>query len=250
MKFCQNCGKELLEGAKFCESCGTEISMNDVDNTSVNQTPIQENAVDTPTENVMPVETATPVKVKKKIVFSKKSLIVIIAIVLVLIIGGVMVARGISVNKYKGIIESAYSSITYGAEQAENYATLESKVWRNCIYEQSSTETDEYTKNEYGRYYSDFNDALESFYEGESLTYSLVSLNITTVDGYMTDLKDCPKKFEEEYRALKELYIAYSELTDLVVGNSSYSLNTFNETLESAKSNYKSALSSARLILE
>ncbi|UTC43138.1 zinc-ribbon domain-containing protein [Treponema sp. OMZ 857] len=23
MAFCQNCGKELMDGAKFCDSCGT-----------------------------------------------------------------------------------------------------------------------------------------------------------------------------------------------------------------------------------
>lgn len=143
-----------------------------------------------------------------------------------------------------------YSSITYGAERAESYASLESKVWRNCIYKQSSTETDKYTKNGYGLYYSDFNDALSNFYVGESLTYSAVASNVTIVDGYMSELKDCPKKFENEYKALKELYIAYSDITDLVVGNSSYSWNTFNETLESAKSDYKSALSSAKLLLE
>ena len=66
----------------------------------------------------------------------------------------------------------------------------------------------------------------------------------------MSELKDCPEKFEDEYRALKEMYVAYSNLTDLVVGSSSYSLNTFSEALESAKADYKSALSSAKLLLE
>lgn len=250
MKFCEKCGKELLEGAKFCEGCGTAIETDSAENVSDSHNATQESAVDATTENVTNVETVSPVNVRKKIVLSKKSLMIIISIIVLLIIGGIVIARGISLNNYKEKLESAYSSITYGAERAESYASLESKVWRNCIYKQSSTETDKYTKNGYGLYYSDFNDALSNFYVGESLTYSAVASNVTIVDGYMSELKDCPKKFENEYKALKELYIAYSDITDLVVGNSSYSWNTFNETLESAKSDYKSALSSAKLLLE
>lgn len=249
MKFCQNCGKELLEETKFCEGCGTAIPTVDANAVSESQVGTQENIPEPTTEDAVIIETF-PVKIKKKIVLSKKSSLFIGVALAVLIIIGIVIGKTVSLNKYKQNLESAYDSITYGAEQAESYASLQSKVWRNCIYEQSSTETDKYTKNEYGRYYSDFNDALSSFYDGESLTYSLVSLNVTTVDGYMTKLKDCPEKFEDEYRALKELYIAYSDLTDLVVGTSSYSWNTFSETLEDAKADYKSALSSAKLLLE
>ena len=180
---------------------------------------------------------------------------VILAVVLaVLVFAGITIGNAVSIYKnvrasaYKEKLESAYEEITYGADMAERYATLERKVWRNCIYEESSPETDKYTKDKNGLYYSDFNDALSEFYDGEESTFLAVYDSVSLVDAYMSELKDCPEKYKSEYLALGELYIAYLDLTDLVVGTSSYSWNTFNEALENAKSNYKSALHAAKLM--
>lgn len=66
----------------------------------------------------------------------------------------------------------------------------------------------------------------------------------------MTKLKNCPEKLKDEYRAIKEMYVAFYELTDMVIGNSSYSYNSFSEALESARSNFKSARSTAKVLIE
>ncbi len=232
MKFCSNCGKELADGVQFCESCGTAV------------------ASDVMVDGAVIADAASPEPKKKKFVFSKKMGIIISAVLVAVIIAGIVIGNKVSLNQYKEKLESAYDYMTYSALKAENYASLQSKVWRNCIYEQSSTETDKYTKDEKGKFYDDFNDALSSFYSGEIITYMSVDTNVSAVNDLMSELKDCPEKYEDEYKALKELYVAYSELTDLVVGSSTYSWTTFSEALESAKTHYKSALSSARLLLE
>ena len=271
MKFCQNCGKEIADQAKFCVNCGAAVVAKQEEATVKEkveekapeavaeeksadlgeQTEATNASAEAPTDATAAEDpAATDSVVKKKFVLSKKLMIIIGAAIAALAIIGVIIGSAVSSNKYEKKLTEAYERITYGAQLAEEYATLESKVWYNCIYERSSTETDKYTKDEYNRFYDDFNDALLSFYEGESLTKSSVSISDLLLSDQMSELKDCPDKFEKKYAALKDLYVAYSDLVDLVIGDSSYSYNTFSDTLDSAKSDYKSALSSARLIFE
>ncbi len=265
MRFCQNCGKELTEEMKFCATCGCEI-LNENESTEKAQdgdleqlggdasVPVasqeENNKIVNETEDSAAVQGKTNVADKIKFAFTKRNIIIIAAAIVVLVVVGIIVGNSISLNKYEEKLESTYDSMTYGAQIAEKYATLESKVWYNCINKKSSSETDKYTKNDYGSYYSDFNDALTEFYIGENRNYDLVELSVSAMQRSMLELKECPSKYEDEYNALKELYVAYSELTDLVVGDSSYSYNTFSKALEEAKSNYKNALSSAKLVLE
>ena len=65
----------------------------------------------------------------------------------------------------------------------------------------------------------------------------------------MNKLKDYPSKYEEEYKSLKKLYTAYSNLADLVIGDSSYSWTTFSEALERAKADFKTARAEAETVL-
>ena len=110
-------------------------------------------------------------------------------------------------------------------------------------------ETDKYTQDDYGSFHDDFNDALSEFYIGESYNYDLVKTATEEIDALMLELKKCPSKFEDDYETLKELYVAYSDLADLVIGDSSYSYNTFSQALEDAKSDYKSAETDAKIAI-
>ena len=264
MKYCEKCGKELADEVKFCMACGCAVKTAENEKETVTEVitePIEDKTgsiilqeendeVTNDTVTNSTSEDNGTADTKKKFIISKKLIIIIAAVVAVLLVVGIIISNSVSLNKYKEKLESTYDSMTYGAEIAEQYATLESKVWYNSINNKSSTETDKYTKDEDGYYYSDFNDALSEFYNGEMLNYSLIETSVSAMQRNMSELKDCPSKFEDEYEALKELYIAYSELTDLVVGYSSYSYNTFSDALEEAKSNYKSARSSTRLLLD
>lgn len=246
MGYCQNCGKELSGSEKFCLFCGKSVMDGDFE--------YGDGTKDSNTANSFAFGVKENGSDKENPVFSRKIkrriFVVIGAAICALVLLGIIVTNGISSHNYKKQLSKAYETIKSGAELAKSYATLESKVWWNCIHENTSSETDIYTKNEYGRFYSDFNDALASFYSGESLTRGAVSVNVEKVDRVMPKLKKHPKKFEEEYETLRELYVAYSDLTDLVLGDTSHSLNSFTEALNEAISNYKTALSAAKLLFE
>lgn len=257
MEFCSNCEKELTDDKNCCESCGTPVvNQPGTDEKTSVDTFIEGDTTDAKNGDVEITERAPSVKGKKKFAFSKKFFIIGGAVLAVLLIAAVIIGNIVSsnmhkekLNMYREKFELAFDKMTYGAQKSEAYATLERKVWRNCIYEDGSAETDKYTKDGNGRFYDDFNDALSSFYDGESLNWLTILANSSEVDTLMAELKDCPEEFEDEYRALKELYIAYSGLTDLVLGDSSYSYNSFSEALENARSDYKNALSSTKLLI-
>ncbi len=267
--FCEKCGQEIAKESKFCPSCGAanvnatqqeEVLVNQNTEPQTQESPIQEEVVANEagviTENAPPVYQA-PFQEQKETLqekinkFGKTKVIAIGGAALVaLVVIIAIVITSISSASYKGKLEEAYTEIQAAAEYAEDYASLESKVWYNCIQENESTETDEYTQDEYGIFYDDFNDALSDFYLGEYSTYSIVNSKTQTINSLMSELKDPPSKFEDEYQALRELYVAYSDMADLVIGDSSYSYNTFSEALNNAKASYKNASSNARSYLE
>lgn len=256
MKFCQNCGNELNEEAIFCPKCGANTNQP----TPVsNQQAAAENA---PVNNPYSMNSTVGVdvmrqeayagKVKKPMNKKKVIRIVIIAVaalIVAAIVAGI-VSHTVSMNAYKNNLESVYNSMTYAASEAEQYCSLQSKVWRNCIHKNESSETDKYTQDSYGYFYSDFNDALKSFYDGESETLQLINSAVQMINNNMAALKDCPSKYKDEYKAVKEMYVAFSNLADLAIGDSSYSLNTFTEALENAKSEFKTAKSAAQVLVE
>lgn len=240
--FCEKCGQELNEHANFCMECGTP---NPAFNTETTKNiPIQ--AASAPTNS--PTQKAAK-KPNKLLIIT----VILIPAIVVFLIFSIILASVIGVNLKNAMYESkmsdAYELITSAADLAESYSSLESKVWYNCIYEKESQETDEYTQNDYGNFYEDFNDALNNFYIGEIENYNLIKTTTEEINALMLELKDCPSKFEDDYKILKELYVAYADLADLAIGDSTYSYNTFSAALEKAKSEYKSAESDARIAI-
>ena len=252
--FCEKCGKELNSEAKFCVGCGSPnpgyLEPNALNNQINAPTPIESPICNEPTNAFTNNEATTPAFVEKAKNLRPAVLISIGAAILAFIVILIVVITSTAKNNaYRDKLSKAYEKITETAEIAEDYATLETKVWRNSIYESDSWETNKYTKNSYGSFYDDFNDALTQFYIGESSNYDLVKAATAEIDKLMLELKNCPSKFKDDYETLKELYVAYSDLADLVIGNSSYSYNSFSEALDEAKSDYKSAVSDAKIAI-
>ena len=54
----------------------------------------------------------------------------------------------------------------------------------------------------------------------------------------------------DKYKAIKEMYKSYSTLTDLVLGDTSYSYNSFKEALNNSISDFKSAKMDAKALFE
>ncbi len=253
--FCEKCGSQLSQNAKFCSECGSPNPMYQeatvVQSVQQEAAPTPEFIAPTPVAvSVTPQQPTKPKKTNKLWLLIPVILLPVIAVVLIFAII-ILAALGFSLggSSYKNKMSDAYDKIVLAADVAENYCSLQSKVWYNCIYEKESWETDEYTQNSYGRFYDDFNDALSEFYTGESANYESVKSATQEIDALMIELKDCPSKYKDDYQSLKELYVAYSDLADLVIGDSTYSYNSFNAALEEAKSNYKSAESDARIAI-
>ena len=256
MSFCPKCGTQVTENAAFCPICGSAFPNTNIPTQSAQSNP----QPDTPPAHYYPTQAQVNLSQKTK---NKKMLIIILAaiVTVVAILVGVFATTAIANKKeqdkqkkdYLDTLETAYEEMLSGGQLAEDYCSLQSKVWRNCIYETASSETDKYTKNSYGWFYDDFNTALASFYLGESENYNTIEESFSTVEKLMTDVKDIPEGFEEEFEdeceAVQEMYLAYCKLCDLVLGDSSYSLETFGEALEDAKAEFKSSANSAKLLV-
>ncbi len=241
MQFCKNCGRELPAESNFCSYCGAHIIEKDktaeIKNELIGiQKSEEENAV--VKKRALKLFFA---KLKDKLFGSKKRIAISLLVLIVAITGTVVTTKVYATKNYKNNMKSVYNNILTGAEYAERYATFESKVWYNSISKNDSSETDKYTKSAFGVFYKDFNEALSMFSAGERFLYSKVATSVKTVNAEMLKLNNPPKKFENEYAELKKLYVAYSDLTDLVVGDSSYSYETFSAKLESARSEYKTS---------
>lgn len=258
MKFCQKCGKELADEAKFCDGCGNNV---EIFETTVTQSMSNSDAMTVETVAATTDNNAAessinqfPTVAKTKNLKSKKiKIVAIISIIAcVALVAGIVaiVSHNNSLNNYKEKLNEVYDNICVSAEDAEDYCTLEGKVWYNCIHKNSSGETNKYTKDSYGVFYSDFNTALSEFYIGESATYQRIKSDEATISKLMSELKDCPSKYEDEYKAVKEMYKSYSTLTDLVLGDTSYSYNSFNEALNNSISDFKSAKMDAKALFE
>ena len=258
MKFCSKCGKELADEAKFCDGCGNNVessdttatqSVTDSDGTTVETSTVTtgNNAVESSINQFPTVAKTKNSKSKKNKIVAIISIIACIALVAGIV---AIISHNNSLNNYKEKLNEAYDNICVSAEDAEEYCTLQGKVWYNCIHKNSSGETNKYTKDSYGVFYSDFNTALSKFYIGESATYQRIESDEAAISKLMSELKDYPSKYEDEYKAIKEMYKSYSTLTDLVLGDTSYSYNSFKEALNNSISDFKSAKMDAKALFE
>ncbi len=278
IKFCVNCGKELDDNALFCTNCGSKQN-NTTPNENVKQaenifeaaTVDQTNSPQTqsyqPEMNKsaqIAVQTIIPEhipeqyidKKPKKKMSKKKKIIIIISIIILLAIitGAVFIVKNIIdtkryENEYYEELYSTYESIINNADSARSYCELEEKVWRNSIYKNDSYETNSYTKDNYGYFYSDFNDALISFYSGNKSTKSMIELSENSITASIGELnQNTPEKYKEQYDSIKKLYTAYYRLANLVLGSESRSLTTFKDELTDATTDFNSAKSESSLM--
>ena len=236
-KICPHCQQQLIEDVAeesipiICEDCGTELSETD-------ETCPKCGCPVTKTE--ITIEADTPQKVEiTSVNLSKHKKPVIIGVIstIIILVVGFGIAFGINYSKnleYEKNYESAASSILAGATDAESACNLIKSVWYNTIYEISDTKTNQYTKDNYGRFHDDFNTSLKKLFSNTifKVTILLIEENRTTVSEAMKKLQNPPEKHQEAYEAIKKLYDAYLDLTSLAIdpsGNlTSYSSN-FNE---------------------
>lgn len=217
--FCPECGNSILEGAVICPTCGYPI-----DN--------------------------SPQKVEvTRVKISKKSIIIVLSIVIVLavaIISGLAIRNYIVDQKteeeriaYQETLDATSAAILLQGYSAESCGSLIHDVWFNTIYEEDDYITDDYTKNSYGRFYDDFNDALSVLFSDEDFLDQIDSLKSgqDAINSFMKELSSPPEGFENAHEAILELYDAYTALVNLAISPSG-NLQSYTENFNEADSNF------------
>ena len=228
---CEECGAEIPEGAAACPNCGNPVSSN-ADTTEETPQKVEVTAVNLP-------------KIKKD---TKKRIIIFVAVI-ALAIAALFAGKSIKdkqtaerlaaeaaqrSREYASTLETASYTVLLGAGSAERACNLIKSVWYNAIYEERDSETDPYTRP-HGYFVSDFNDALSNLFSDTSFSslISTIETNQESAAGLMKDLRNPPEEYAEAYEAVKELYAAYKDLTNLAT-NPTGSLKTFSDNFASA----------------
>ncbi|MBQ4550349.1 MAG: zinc ribbon domain-containing protein [Oscillospiraceae bacterium] len=223
---CEECGTEIPEGVDACPNCGCPVSINDE---IVEETPqkVEVTAVNLPKMNQ---------NTKKYIIIAS---VAVLAIIIAFFVGNKMKEQKLAEEaaqrsaNYASSLKTASYTMLLGAIDAEDAGNLIKSVWYNAIYEEYDSETNKYTRP--NGYYVDFNDALSNLFSDHDFSSKVSSIesNQELVAELMKDLKNPPEEYEDAYEAIKELYDAYTALTNLAT-NPTGSLQTFSQTFNEA----------------
>lgn len=270
---CPNCGKDISDKAKVCPACSYELptkERNEEDRKQSEQLVCEECGecfskelaacpkcgcpapqADVVKEQPQKVEvTGVSFGVSKK---RKKGLLAALIAVVLLIGCGIAFKQysdKLSVEEYAANFKDTAEGMISGAALAENAGGTVRNVWYNSIYEKSDAATNKYTQAKYGGY-NDFNTSLANLYKDTKFKSFIESLE--TLQDSMTEvmktLQNPPAEYEEGYQALKELYNAYMELTDLAIDPSG-NLNTYTSNLNEASSKVMSCYNAVKLYID
>jgi type II secretory pathway pseudopilin PulG len=240
---CEECGTEIPDGVDACSNCGCPVAT-------------QEEAVKEAPQKVE----VTAVNLPKMTRNTKKYIVIAVVAVLAVIIA-LFVSKNVKEKKlaeeaaqrsanYASTLETASYTMLLGAIEAEKAGNLIKSVWYNAIYEERDSKTDKYTRPN-GRWVDDFNVALGNLFSDSSFrsTISSIESNQDLVAGLMKDLKNPPEEYEDAYDAIKELYDAYTALTNLVT-NPSGSLTTFSQNFNTADTEVANCYDAMKLYID
>ena len=132
--------------------------------------------------------------------------------------------------RYEADMKGVVQVMLDGGVNAENCANLMQSVWHNCIFEISDSKTDKFTKDSSGKFYDDFNDALDNLYGDDEFLKDCQAIkeNQDEVLKTIRNLKNPPDEWKDAYAELLLYYDSYYEFTELVL-NTNCSLNEFKE---------------------
>ena len=223
---CEECGAEIPQGADSCPNCGCPVPVDGEENTEAPQK-VELTSVKIPKLDQR----------KKKIVVGSIIGVIVLIAAISLIISQMRQATAAQLSAdYSENISTVSAAILSSAIQTEEAGNLIHDVWYNCIFEENDPETNEYTRPN-GYYLDDFNDALANLFSDETFSQQLSSIknDQETVTDLMRKMSDPPEEFEDAYEALRELFDAYTEFTNLVI-NPSGNLQTFTSIFNDADS--------------
>lgn len=140
------------------------------------------------------------------------------------------------IKEYRAKVEDVTYTMLSGAADAEEAGCLIQLVWFNAIWKEHDDETDRFTCPD-GEFVEDFNIALENLYADDEFVELLANImdNQDEVANEMKKLKNPPEECEDMYKALKEYYSSYSEITGLALCPEG-SFETFSSSFSEADS--------------
>ncbi len=133
-------------------------------------------------------------------------------------------------EQYGNDLRDLSDLMLHGGVTTERCGNLVQKVWHNSIYKIKDTETDAFTLDASGNFYSDFNTALDNLYADDAFVKDLQSIrdNRSEVEEKIRGLKNPPSEWQSAYDELLLFYDCYYDFTELVL-YSNCSLNEFKE---------------------
>lgn len=251
---CPKCGKEISDKAKECPGCGEIINSTEPNAQQIKcpecgsilahnfdvcpncGCPIKDYSANKPQQ----VE-VSGVKIAKS---SKKIILGIIILLIVCILGGIgfkvysnKKAKDNYRKKYNAYIDNLNETrnlMLSGAADSEKLCNLTLEVWNNSIFNEDSSETDKYTKNN-NVFYDDFNTALSNLFQDPDTINKVSNIedNQEEVKKDMKKLQDVPKGLDNCYNSISDMYKEYTTFTNLATspsGNYKDYSNKFNDT--------------------
>lgn len=105
---------------------------------------------------------------------------------------------------------------------AESCGNKIQKVWHNSIMKTHDAETDPFTLDDNGEFYSDFNDALKKLFSNQAFATRITTLQTHQMDitSHIKDLNNPPDEYKDAYSHLTDFYNSYSKFVDLVTSPS------------------------------
>lgn len=220
---CPECAKEISDKVKACPHCGY---------------PLIEEVASKPEDNPQQVE-ITSINLQKQINWKPYVIALLIILVGVAIfltynhLQKVQAQRDyeLAFNAYIDDLLLLRITVISGGAKAEELTNLTAKVWANSIYEDSDPETDKYTRiNGTGRFYDDFNKALQNLFTSPSTKLAISDIEDTQdlAKEIVGRLQSPPEGLEKSYDIASNMYASFLSFTNFAI-NPSGSLQTFNQ---------------------
>ena len=144
-------------------------------------------------------------------------------------------------------MKDAVSTMRSDADDANELCELTMKVWYNAIYNESSLETDKYTKKN-GTFVSDFNDALRSLYTDKTEEYTTLNIHMKKLSNKMGEFRNPPEQYEDCYKEFTSTFAAYKSLINLTIDYSG-SYNSVSEDMGEKENDFEEAYNKLTAVL-
>ena len=200
VKYCPNCEIEYPTDASFCSKCGGNLFFQERE------------------------------EEKRK----RRMPIILIGILVLFVIGGIFIYKTYKEVRYEETCKEFMSEVLDGWGIAEDTCNEIASVWHHSIWNVDDQSTNQYTLDANGYFYTDFNDALNSY--TSSTKYSNQTRNLSTskdkVSTLISQLRNgTPQKYERLHDDVEELFDLYMGYVNLAI-NFHESYNSFTDKLK------------------